>query len=708
MKSQMYHVFLTGASLVFNSVLANDYNFTYWSGSKTMTPVAVPSERWLFSSSNQVGTRYHTITFYDEVKNAIFVYGGDSFNQWGFIIRNDMWINDLSRPFDNQWSWVHGSSDYYAPGVYGTLGEASNQTYPGARTDPSHFYDTETRKMCLFHGYGLTTTSSSNGVINDMWCYDVEANTFTWEDGTTTLQTYPTLDVGVEASLSAMGGLYGAGGAYDQENKLFYMFGGNTMSGHSNIVWKYDVQSGTVTALSGTFYSDPAVVANPGQFSTSNFPSGRRSTTFILVDNKLVVYGGEGYARDASDESSIFSYLCEAWIYDLDTNEWAFAAGSLYGNVDGVYSGDSPYPKCRAFPVMFHDAAHNAVLIHGGVSKIGTDSYARLGDQWVFDLESWNFTHVSGTSGYGGAATYGDLQISSESNTPGGRAISGLWQEGSMAFLFGGADTPDVWRVDFQAVVSTVSSSVETSSNTETLSSSVSSPTETISLTDTTSSQTTIDTSSSIVSSEQPTSTIESETSSSTISWEETSSTDPTSTPGETASSSGEASTGAASTPTPSSSSDESTSTGVTSADQTSTPGETTSSSSVETTSSGVTSSTDDASLSSTTAVSESMSANSTATDTVNTSSEVEPSSSYSLTVRTSTVPVETSEPTSSEEPTETNADSTTETSEQESSSSFSFSATSTPDNFKAGSSAVPLKNQAFIVTVFAFLASVW
>jgi hypothetical protein len=430
-------------------------NFTWWAGTRSLAAVSSSPRKGVYLTGNKVGTRYHARIFYDELLDSLFIFGGDTYTGSGFNIRNDLWKCDFKLPSDSQWAWIHGSDQFRSPGVYKTLGEASNETYPGARADPSHFFDAASRKFYLLHGYGLTTTLT-DGVINDVWCYDVVKNTFTWLDGSTDLNSYPSLQLGVQSPIAAMGGVFGSSSTYDTASKTFYMFGGNTIAGHSNVLWKLNVDSLTVIPLIGGFNQAPSVVDVSFQFSEGNFPGARRLAESIKTnDGKLVFYGGEGYARNVSDNSVLWSYICEIWIFDLALNQWAFAGGSLFGNSEGVYSAysNSSYPKCRHSPLMLLDSANNNIYLHGGVGIIGSDRSARLGDRWVFDLSNWTWNYLSGTSSYGGVPIYGKMRVYASSNTPGSRGISGVYQYGSKAFIFGGNDSPDVWKAELKEIV---------------------------------------------------------------------------------------------------------------------------------------------------------------------------------------------------------------------------------------------------------------
>jgi hypothetical protein len=90
-------------SIISNKVDGGQVNFTWWAGRKNQVAVSNPSRKWLWEPSNTPGTRYHASVFFDDLKNIFYLMGGDTFYGDDFNVANDVWICDLSRPYNNQW-----------------------------------------------------------------------------------------------------------------------------------------------------------------------------------------------------------------------------------------------------------------------------------------------------------------------------------------------------------------------------------------------------------------------------------------------------------------------------------------------------------------------------------------------------------------------------------------------------------------------------
>jgi len=65
---------------------------------------------------------------------------------------NDLWKYRMS---DSTWIWISGNTSAYQPGVYGPLGDASTEYYPGARYSAVGWYDSSREEFWLFSGSGV-------------------------------------------------------------------------------------------------------------------------------------------------------------------------------------------------------------------------------------------------------------------------------------------------------------------------------------------------------------------------------------------------------------------------------------------------------------------------------------------------------------------------------------------------------------------------
>mgnify|MGYP007125572497 CR=1 FL=1 len=68
---------------------------------------------------------------------------------------------------DSTWTWVSGSDKINEKGKYGTRGQTSNDSMPGAREDAVGWFDSDTKELWLFGGHGLASTTD----IGSLVCY---------------------------------------------------------------------------------------------------------------------------------------------------------------------------------------------------------------------------------------------------------------------------------------------------------------------------------------------------------------------------------------------------------------------------------------------------------------------------------------------------------------------------------------------------------
>jgi len=60
---------------------------------------------------------------------------------------------------DNTWTWISGNDSTNQKGSYGEKGNASADNMPGSRYGAVGWYDTSTKEIWLFGGYGYASTS---------------------------------------------------------------------------------------------------------------------------------------------------------------------------------------------------------------------------------------------------------------------------------------------------------------------------------------------------------------------------------------------------------------------------------------------------------------------------------------------------------------------------------------------------------------------
>lgn len=64
---------------------------------------------------------------------------------------------------ESTWTWVSGNSTPNQSGVFGEIGKASTEYYPGARSGAVGWYDSTVREFWLFGGSFFTDLFTDTG-----------------------------------------------------------------------------------------------------------------------------------------------------------------------------------------------------------------------------------------------------------------------------------------------------------------------------------------------------------------------------------------------------------------------------------------------------------------------------------------------------------------------------------------------------------------
>ena len=213
---------------------------------------------------------------------TVYLFGGNGLPETGTAVGllNDLWKYN---PGSNQWAWVKGSKLTKALAVYGTKGAGTSDTTPGARVDSVAWTGTD-GMLWLFGG-------SNN---NDLWKYDINANTWTWMRGANKAAAVGVYgQIGVSSATNEPGGRSAAMGWVDLEGALCF-FGG-LGAGVFDDVWRYTPGNNQWTWIKGSSKAAaPAIYGTPHLGEVPNTPGARQLGAV---------------ARDASGDPFIFGGL---------------------------------------------------------------------------------------------------------------------------------------------------------------------------------------------------------------------------------------------------------------------------------------------------------------------------------------------------------------------------------------------------------------
>lgn len=341
-------------------------------------------------------------TRWTDSKGNLWLFGGQD-GEGGNVplgLLNDLWSFD---PGTTTWTLVSGSTTLDTAGNYGTKNMPASTNVPGARWGADSWVD-NLGNFWIYGGQGYDSTGT-NGLLNDLWEYDVSLSEWIWVNGSDLANqdgNYGTM--GTASSSNVPGGRQSAASWTDKSGN-FWLFGGfgldatGTPNGTLNDLWEYSVNSGEWTWV-GPTGSDSAnqhgVYGTEGTAAAGNFPGSRwQSAAWTDHNGNLWLFGGFGL------DSTGTGMLSDLWEYTLvptssypTANQWTWVKGpdtnsnaGVYGSSSVPYVVDNPGGRWGAgYWVTFDSNNQNLLWIFGGQ---GYDSTTTSGNGWLNDL--WRY-----------------------------------------------------------------------------------------------------------------------------------------------------------------------------------------------------------------------------------------------------------------------------------------------------------------------------
>jgi hypothetical protein len=205
---------------------------------------------------------------------------------------------------------------------------------PVPRITPVSVYDPVGHRMITWSGQ-----TEGNGFLNDVWSFDLSANTWT--------------------ELAPAGGppniRYGAAGVFDPVAGDLVTFAGFTSSGRFDDVWRLNVSIPTWTDVS------------PG---AGPIKRCLHSASYDSQGHRMIMYGGQNNGARG-----------DIWAFDLAVESWSELT-PIYG------------PPGSFFTAHVYDAANNRVTVFGGDTGGSVTN-----EVWIFDLDTnlWHELNPAGT-----------------------------------------------------------------------------------------------------------------------------------------------------------------------------------------------------------------------------------------------------------------------------------------------------------------------
>jgi hypothetical protein len=330
----------------FNAGLLNDLwrlnpttqVWTWMSGSK------VVNQKGVYSGSATPGARWSPASWTDNSGN-FWLFGGFGYDANG----NLGFLNDLWEFTGGNWVFVSApipsSNLINQNGVYGTQGVRAAGNTPGGRQTAAAWKDA-LGNLWLFGGEGEDSTGTPNGVLNDLWEYDITSNQWT------------------------------------------FVTGSKTANQDGNYGLQPSIGPSNTTTAAGT------VGLNPG--TTTTIPGSRwGASAWTDPSGNLWLFGGWGLDATGTHGNG---YLNDLWSYTPNATAgqpgiWTWVKGSNTGNANGIYGPETrPYftlvtwtPGARRGAMNWVDARGELWLFGGQ----GYDSTSSTGDGYLNDL--WRY-----------------------------------------------------------------------------------------------------------------------------------------------------------------------------------------------------------------------------------------------------------------------------------------------------------------------------
>lgn len=281
--------------------------WTWMNGANIIDDPATYGTKNVFAANNTPGARHGSAKWTDASGN-LWMFGG-----YGLATTtingncNDLWKYNIST---NQWAWVSGTIVINQFGNYGTKGIASSANNPGGREFPASWID-KNGNLWLFGGGGFPA-SGTQGYLNDLWKYDVIADTWEWKHGTNLVNqqgiygTKNTAD-----AMNAPGGRFGAADWVDNLGN-FWLFGGTGYStavfpGRMNDMFRYNIYTNQWSWEHGMNFGNANGIYGT-QTVTAPFttPGGRYYNTWWKETNGYFwLFGGLGFSAISTSQNNM-------------------------------------------------------------------------------------------------------------------------------------------------------------------------------------------------------------------------------------------------------------------------------------------------------------------------------------------------------------------------------------------------------------------
>jgi len=345
--------------------------WTWMTGTNSINNAGNYGTRGVPSPANRPPSKGWGVGSWVDNNGDFWMFGG-----YGAGYFSDLWKYNIAT---NEWTWMKGPNTTYQSGIYGTIGVPDTSNIPGCRGELSETWRTNNGDLWFFGGQSPSPYYS----FNDMWRYNIAANTWTWMKGSNLTEQVGTYGVqGVENAANTPGARAAYGHWKDNNGNLWLFGGDDYYYGNSyNDMWRYNPVSNNWAWIGGS-----NTVNSTGNYGTkcitsaTNVPSARYENRARWTDANGNFWLFGGYSS---------GFINDLWMYCLALGQWTWEGGDATINSSGSWgtkgvSSPTNKPNCRNGSVSWSDN-NGHLFFFGGSTNPPITPY---NDLWVFKIDS--------------------------------------------------------------------------------------------------------------------------------------------------------------------------------------------------------------------------------------------------------------------------------------------------------------------------------
>ena len=311
------YLFSTEADMWKYSPSTDEWTWVNGPGGTGGTPVY--GTRGVAAPTNHPGERGYGMLSWVDNNGDFWMYGG--YTNLSALFLGDFWKYE---PGTNMWTWMGGDTLPGSIGNHGTMGVPSALNVPPPSTENASSWVLG-NELWFFGGM-----SQGGPYVGDLWRYNITTDEWTWMKGDTTMgapAVYGTKGVSSPTNFPGARICYSR---WQDNNDDFWIFGGTSITGTTNDVWKYTLATNEWTWMNG-----PNVSNDMGSYGTkcvadpTNRPPARTEARACWTDDCGIFWLFGGNATNGMSN--------DLWRYDTATDMWTWVSGSSVGNATGVY-----------------------------------------------------------------------------------------------------------------------------------------------------------------------------------------------------------------------------------------------------------------------------------------------------------------------------------------------------------------------------------